>query len=144
MNFTTKFSLGDKVTAIYNAEANHRVKCVTCNNTGKVTIGPDEFQCPKCGGQSTHLVYAGQRWFVQYVDATVGRVGFEVYEETFAQEYSQDPNPRIQYMLEETGIRSGTLWPEGDLFSTRTMAQLECDERNSLLKKTRYKKPSPH
>ncbi len=125
MNITTRFSLGQTVWALWNTRADRLVNCECCGNTGKVVIAGQEYICPKCHGAGQHKVYDGERWYVE-TSGHIGRISPEIYE-------AGDERTNISYMLDSTGIGSGTIWREANLCESREEAQAECDRRNALL-----------
>jgi hypothetical protein len=135
MDFKTKFSLGDRVCTIKSCPANHIVKCVTCNHTGKVLIGGEEFVCPKCEGKSSHPVYDGHKYFIGDENVLVGKVSVSATQERYLSRLERGKGDRVEteYMLNTTGVGSGTVWREHELFNSRQEAQAECDKRNLSL-----------
>lgn len=137
MNVITKFSLGDTVYSIRRDFVNRVVKCKACQNTGSVQIDGEAFECPKCKGKSKHPESAGIKSIV-WESGVVGQVRCTVTDGAYHEERrnydlslgEHPPVIEIQYMLDCTGIGSGTLWGEKDLFLTREEAQDYCDSRN--------------
>ena len=134
MNVTTKFDLGQQVVKINNHTPSIAAKCEVCDGTGRVDVpkhGPTS--CPKCHGHRTYTVYPKTQWNV-FDGGTIGNLRLSLYH----RDPELDPEMRgthddeRQYMLYETGIGSGTLHYERDLFLTREEAQLECDRRNAI------------
>lgn len=110
------------------------VRCKVCDNTGKITIRGIEFICPKCRGKCTHVEYAGMRYYIAYSDAIVGRVTVEHTDEAYMTYAAKgETSLKITYMLDQTGVGSGQVWPLEHLFATRLEAQCYCDERNESL-----------
>lgn len=130
MKMETKYSLGDTVFGIRDMEARRKRSCPTCDRKGTVRIGVEEFTCPKCFGTSMSDEYSGRKSFVDET-GRVGNVRFETTEECHCRE--GEPATVIQYMLNTTGVGSGQLWKEADLWPTREDAQAECDRRNASL-----------
>lgn len=129
MKYESKFSIGDTVWMTDDRVFHQIIRCAACVNTGKVKIGAEEFICPKCSGRCAHEQYAGRKFYI-YGQTTVGQV--RVCDEPGR--YNQDePNPKYEYMLHDTGIGSGQIWKQESLFATKEEAQAFCDGRNGIL-----------
>jgi hypothetical protein len=128
MIITTKFDLGQTVWALWNTRAERLVNCECCGNTGKVNITGKDYVCPQCHGAGQHKVYDGDRWYVQ----TSGRVG-KVEPELYEHEDESSHKNRVNYMLDSTGVGSGTVWREDNLAASHDEAKAECDRRNAVL-----------
>ena len=135
MIFHTKYDIGDRVWGVSRTDFHRIVRCKICKNTGKINIG-EELICPKCNGKSTHKEYVGQKYFVSCIGSFVGQVRVE---ETGGRHLSfqreGEPNPKFEYMLEDTGVVSGQIWREEFLFKSEKDAQDYCDRVNGLLPK---------
>jgi len=140
MNITTKYSIGDRVFAIRRDFVSRIVKCRACGNTGSIKIEGESFTCPKCNGASSHPESAGLKTFV-YESGVVGQVRYIITDGAYKEQrrnYNLElcveaPEIEIAYMLDCTGIGSGTCWDEGDLFPTREDAQAFCDVKNATI-----------
>lgn len=139
MTLETKFGIGDRVFLIGHSDVYRVRNCKTCDHTGKVTISGEQFICPNCSGRSAHRQYSGQAWYVHSFKTRIGKVGVEVNIDETWRMSSHGSRPgcaydshtvKVTYMVEETGIGSGTVWSEDTAFATQTEAQAECDERN--------------
>lgn len=130
MNYTTKFDIGQKVW-IVNSETFYKIiKCKLCTETGKMQIGEEEFVCPKCKGQSAHSQYAGSRSYISYHSPSkIGKIEIEVYHDEYIHE--EQRGVHVKYMLEATGVGSGTVHSEEELFTTMEEAQEACDKANA-------------
>lgn len=51
MQIETTYGLGDTVYTL--VKRNKVVACAVCTSTGKVTLGGEQFDCPKCQGRTT-------------------------------------------------------------------------------------------
>lgn len=130
MKLESKFDLNQTVWAISSDTFRHIVKCEVCSCTGKVFIGGEEFVCPKCNGRATRPQYDGVKWYISNHKAVVGKI---TLTRTIPHSYNSDDDNRNTYMLDQSGIGSGTVWPENRLFSSEEEAQAECDKRNGIL-----------
>lgn len=117
---TTKFSIGDTVYSARLTTQGKQHPCPDCLGahkwTAKSPAGREyEFSCPRCGGGYQHdrdlsLNYSV---FVPSIDRlTIGQVRAE----------HGSCAEKTQYMCHETGIGSGTLHSEDDLFATESEA----------------------
>jgi len=124
MKIETKYSNGDLVWYIGTDACERLMACKTCEDKKEIEIKGEFFRCPSCVTDRRN-----NRWaYRSYVrgSSIIGKV-------IFSHEYKyHDPDViEIQYMLEDTGIGSGTLWYENKLFSTKEEAQAWCDKFNS-------------
>lgn len=146
MNITTKYNLGQSVFTVRRDFATRIIKCRACENTRKVTIREVEYVCPKCHGTANSKEHCGQKWFV-WEKGEIGKIDYEITAGKYASSNSNMPRYfsdeqlaaadeiQIRYMIDATGVGSGTLWEEEDLFPTREEAQAKCDAENANLPK---------
>ena len=134
MEFNTKYNHGDTVWVITKHMTYKMEDCPTCNNLGRVEINGKKFSCPNCGGYSKQVADE-ERWeLYTYVQCgKIGRITIESYDKKYCKKNDHLPL-KVTYMLDTTGVGSGTLWDEKDLFISEEDALLECDKRNKLLK----------
>jgi hypothetical protein len=130
MKIETRFDLGQTVWAIRHQGVYRIIACEVCGKTGKITIGTEEFVCPKCNGKSAHPIWSGEKHYVS-CHGIVGQVA-PVYVDTRFCDYAKEPIQH-NYMIDSTGVGSGQVWRENELFASREEAQAECDKRNGLL-----------
>lgn len=129
MKIETKFSLGDVVVPISQGSEIVGDPCPECDGTGMLALAKGgEVRC-----QNRHcwngLVNRTQvhPWAIRRDDISgVGKISAERWME-YAREQSE-----TRYMLAATGIGSGRLWYERDLFFNVEDAQAECDLRNGV------------
>ena len=125
MNITTKFNLGDYLYTISKGTKTITSTCKTCNGSGHIQVGEDDFSCPKCYGSKVEYVVKLNKWRIYPENCgVIGKVDIERYAEKY------DKDDRTVYMLDSTGVGSGTLWYEDTCFLTRDEAQVECDRHN--------------
>jgi hypothetical protein len=135
MILETKYDIGQKVWTVTESRSAIYAPCETCKGTGKVamTTGrqlpcPDcqSFQAPvgqKCVGSEVH-------WEIS-AEGHIGKVQVEQYGDdrpSYIHKHRQ-----VTYMLDSTGIGSGGLYYEPDVFPSREEAQAECDRQNALI-----------
>ena len=122
-----KFELGQKVYAVSSVSDTRRVhkECDVCNSTGLVkVVGREEnFMCPACEGKYKTEHY-GFKYVISYSRATIGKIDMQVYASKYKNRYKSE----VKYMLEETGVGSGTLWYENRLFGTKEEANEFCEK----------------
>lgn len=129
MDITTKFQLDQEVWAISHDYASRIVFCETCKREGVVTIGSEQFTCPKCHGTSKHPQHVGQRWFISEHKNAIGRIQTTHFSHHYITEDREED--RITYMIQATGVGSGQIWKERDLFASEAEALEECARRNA-------------
>jgi hypothetical protein len=128
MILTSKYDLNQHVVGILSLSTNQKVDCLTCQQTGKVTIKSETFICPKCEGKCLYDKYIGERWVV-VEESIIGLIRISVRTPEYMNVIQ---NLEVEYMLKDTGIGTGTIWHEDMLWPTREEAQAECDRRNEL------------
>jgi hypothetical protein len=131
MKYETKYSIGDMVWGLGSDYTCKIIECVTCQGVGTVNIGEEKFMCPKCEGTSAHPQYAGHKAFIR-TEGSVGKVDIQ-HQPLSEWSSKKDKELRISYMLSSTGVGSGQVWDEDDLFPSRELAQAECNRRNGLI-----------
>lgn len=133
MNITTKFDLGQTVYAVHRGMESLRDECPLCGDTDRVTLTTGQVvMCPERYSGSHRSVI--QRWWPWTIrnTGTVGQVRVELTAPGFG--YDEDEESvkrRRQYMLIETGVGSGSLYNECDLFASKEEAEAACAERNA-------------
>ncbi len=124
---TAKFDIGQEVFVVNTTSAYRNVKCDACRETGQIELGGEPFTCPKCEGKSKHRQYAGHKTYVAHC-GRVGKIEATAYGDRYVD--SEDDNG-VRYMIDTTGVGSGSVWNERDLFATREVAEAYCIEKNS-------------
>lgn len=137
MKYQSKFDLDQRVFIIRCQNVTNEIECKICNNTGKVTIGIESFTCPKCLGRATHEEYFGVRWYV----GDCGKIG-KITVAQILPRYCYNPKiesgPKYNYMLDVTGVGSGTIHDESVLFASKDDAKQECIRRNKIILEQGY------
>ena len=137
MIIETKFSINDVVWAIHLGRRKSWIICEACEGAGKITLKDKKPHCcPVCYGRFGKTEYFETEWSVQ-TSLTIGEVQAkitnitkdDIFENVGHYEEGKDKR-KVDYMAYETGVGSGTMWPEEVLFPTREEAQAECDKRN--------------
>jgi Zn finger protein HypA/HybF involved in hydrogenase expression len=134
MEVKTKYNYGDLLYPITTRREQVKIfhNCPLCNDKGKVTLGDKEYTCPECSGYTYHSVDGEIEYCVFYKNGKVGSIQFEGYDK----KYVDRDRLKISYMLDSTGVGSGTVWEEDRLFPTLEEAQAECDKCNKLIKES--------
>lgn len=133
MNITTKFDLGQTVYAIHQGFETLRDECPLCGDTDAVTLTTGQrVMCPERYGNGHRSVI--QRWWpwVLWRSGTVGQVRVELVDPKYG--YDDDAESvkrRRQYMLAETGVGTGSLYNECDLFASKEEAEAACTALNA-------------
>ena len=122
-----KFKIGQKVYAVISKSDTRQkhIECEVCNSTGYVKVeGREEnFICPVCHGR-TETEHYGYKYIITLNKATIGKIDIQEY----APKYENRHKSEIRYMLEETGVGSGTVWNEERLFATEEEANEFCEK----------------
>lgn len=133
MILTSKYDLGQRVHKISRLHETVGTPCAVCGGTGRLALvnGGDvpctyQYKSPRCdnGKIRTELVF---RWTLTE-SLTVGRIEVRV---TAPHQYiDPERDNAVSYMCRETGVGSGPIHYERDLFATRDEALAECAIRN--------------
>jgi len=135
MKIETKYSCGDNVFTIESRQEQRSTTCSFCGGERYIFGKDDERKlCPECYGRPQYE-YLPRKYMVGISQCTVGKVKFEFTDskgiegEVF-DNYKAQSKTEENYMLVETGIGSGRVWPVNFLHSTIEEAQAECDKLN--------------
>lgn len=134
MNLATKFDLHQHVWYVWIKREEHEVKCPACEGMGYIWLNVEHgekqtFSCPKCYGRKKETVY-GKEIYSVFGHSIIGKITYELQENEF-KPFELLPDVKISYMLYETGIGSGSLWPEENIFATEAEAQAFCEFKNT-------------
>jgi len=131
MEVKTKYSAGDTV---YSAEANGEAKWIQCpdclgtQSWKAITPAGEEIaiECPAChrGYECTGVI---EEWSV---DGTI-------YCFTIASVQFDSSEAGTKYMCQETGVGSGRVWNEEDLYASREEAEVVLPHKIAVLKRSR-------
>lgn len=120
---TTRFDLDQQVWKFDIEQGRVKVVCETCNGRGKVTVGARDSSvyCPDCGAKGYEFI--DERWKTFTLrPLTVGQIRALATISTDDPHTDADGN-RVEYMCRETGVGSGTIHHEGDLFADSVEAE---------------------
>ena len=139
MILQSKFNFKDIVHAIGFTQQKIWHSCGFCAGSGKIKGKNDKsLTCPNCRGNRGNHIYEAKKWAIIQT-LTIGeirvktRCEYKTENHTYFDNYSsQKALEERKYMCYETGIGSGTVWPEDQLFYTTATAQIECDRLNAI------------
>jgi hypothetical protein len=131
----TKYEMGQTLWSIHRSAVERApIVCPACED-GTVELRGERYKCPRCDGKREIRVQT-TGWIVGD-RGCVGNVRAELkcpdWDETWGDDRVEARTRFlfVHYMLDSTGINSGTLHPEPNVWPTREEAQSECDRRNS-------------
>lgn len=121
-----RYRLGQTVYAATIESRGEPVTCPDCLGTGRwkaITPGGQEIdlRCPACESYSGRRSTTRTVWLGRVQGLTIGAVRIDTTE--------REAGAQTSYMCEETGIGSGTIWRERDLFLTPVEAQAAADAK---------------
>lgn len=121
-----RYRLGQVVYAGTVESRSETVTCPDCLGTNRwkaITPGGQEIdlRCPACESYSGRRSTTRTVWFGRAKGLTIGAVRIDTTE--------LEAGAQTSYMCEETGIGSGALWRERDLFLTPAEAQVAADAK---------------
>ena len=126
MIIQTKYKLSQTIWFICNKREQIDYPCPTCKGVGEVKINDTPPRsCPDCWGKRIRTKWEDTKWLVE-LPMVIGQVRCEI---TGKPDEIQQKN---QYMCYESGIGTGSIYFEKDLFPTKESAEAECKERNKL------------
>jgi hypothetical protein len=135
----TKYNFGDVVYTIEKITSTKWEECSVCCGKGEIELSHKKYSCPECGKRYRSVggnhIYTGHRWKVHYLPKTIGRISAEVYAPN--SQYRSRNKDDITYMCEETGVGSGTVWYQCDLYETLEKAQEKCMNLNLIIENKR-------
>lgn len=115
MNITTKYSIGDKVWIGRTQWQDKSIVCPECVN-GYIKIQLKSGQeshakCPVCYGRGRYAVWD---FYPSVEEFTIGSVGYDS---------ASPPEEQFSYMCIETGVGTGSIWYEHNIFTTKEEAE---------------------
>lgn len=144
MKIETKFSLGQMVWPIMSWTRHDTVPCETCGGRGSFEVLPGKFSLcpdatyhgygPRCDGGRKHRQWRTE-WAVE-LPSEVGMVRVELRAPKHRRTETPYDHSTVgvdeeTYMLESTGVGTGSVWGVSKLFASQEEAQAECDRRNA-------------
>lgn len=131
--FCPKYALGQTLWTIHRVQREVRETCPVCTGEGRLAIAGEMFACPKCHSARVLLRWDKASWSVTG-RGDVGCIDIRATSERFAESTRGEANPLIRYMLDSTGVGSGTLWNEECLWPSQEDAMAECARLNLSVK----------
>lgn len=114
--FNSKYAIDDTVYLASTGwgDSGLPIACIRCEGTGgakieHVTLGVHYIKCPTCRGMGHNNKYTHQPYVRKL---TIGTIQMDTYE-----------NRGFRYMAKETGLGSGAVYNEGDLFTDEKQAK---------------------
>ena len=142
MLIETKYNLGDIVYPIHKTCEQIWIPCKSCGETGIITYNDGEQdKCPKCWGEKGRVEWQSTKWMLidnypkEVKNKAIERgdhVWFPPFKIGQVRVEQEKNSKEVQYMCVETGVGSGTIWNEDQLFLSKEEAQLECDKKNII------------
>jgi len=125
MKLESKYDLGDKVFWIQKRQTTVHYTCKFCEGEKKVTGANNQKRnCPDCYGYGQKTKPGPIKWQVHEQELTIGQVRIKVVAN-----YILHYEDETDYMCLETGVGSGSIYREEDLFPTKEEAEAECKKR---------------
>lgn len=121
MIIETKYNIGDCVYHVMYTQKQIKKPCPSCNSKGRINLKKQKFNCPDCYGRGTKESYSKRQWMFD-VPLTIGSIRYD----------SARSDETTTYMCNETGVGSGSIYHEEDLFLTKEEAEVECAKRSKL------------
>jgi hypothetical protein len=137
MRIETAYAINDVVVPISVLSKETWVECPACGGTGKVTLRDGEHPCPKCYGNRGSKQYCDHCWQITS-PITIGQVRAVLTNlkktgmfDNVGEYADGSDELEVSYMAYETGVGSGSVYYERNLFRSNADAQAECDMRNA-------------
>lgn len=118
MEIVTDYDIGDIVWAGEFVKEAGKEACSVCGGAGHIYFKGYKMMCPvhHCSGGSVYN--AEGSWKLKERSLQIGEVQVKVGK----------TDSEIRYMCEETGVGSGTLWPEAQLFPSAKALHRRAEE----------------
>lgn len=137
MEIKTKFGINDVVFLIRNQTEQYREPCAACSSRGFIVLDDKkERRCPECYGNGEFARHRPTKWRVIQT-LTIGKITAEAVNirkmgdfDNYGEYEEGSTEFETKYMAYESGIGSGSVYDEENLFRTEEEAQSNCDERN--------------
>ena len=119
MEIKTKYDLGQMVYGVGCCSEQIKEPCQVCGGKGSIELNGKSYECPECYGDGYKSHLTAKNWHI-VANSHIGKVSVEIIKGHYV-EY---------YMLNSTGVGSGSLWHRDLLFATKKDAEAECAKRN--------------
>lgn len=131
MTIKTKYNLGDFVYTVSIKKSRIKIpnNCPVCKDEGQVKLNEKSYTCPECRGYTYTTKEGKDEWYVNDCEGHIGKIDVEMYHSIYVNG-DQRQASKIKYMLDTTGVGTGTVWREKNLFPSKEEAETECIKRN--------------
>lgn len=128
MLLKSRYDIGQSVWVAQQQYEPVRNACKLCHGKGMVQIvGSEKLAvCPECKGRGYFDGGAIYRW-VLGIHSVVGQINIKAVKTP-----KKGIITTVEYMLRDSGIGSGSIWKEDQLFLTKEEAEAYCDKMNEL------------
>jgi len=125
MLIESKFDINEKVYYVRKFSKQNIMPCSVCDGKGVVILTEKEYRCPECCGDGIIIKYRVCKYNTQ------GRYTIGHIKVIITKKKNKKQNKKEVYMFYETGIGSGTIYKEEELFKTEQEAEDHCKELNN-------------
>jgi len=140
MKLESKYDIGQKVFHISQCKRKEWVSCDSCAGTGIITLVNNvKRKCPDCYGRCGEYKYFDMQWEVvsqltlaQITICARNIIKTGIFDNIGKLSDESNTTFEIEYMAYESGVGSGSVYQEDNLFSKKEEAQVECDKRNTI------------
>ena len=145
MNIETRFNIGQEVVRVARRKHEAFDPCPACEGAGRLCVErkdgtTQESYCDECKGRGR----VRQIWYDLYEIQSKSRVGQIEVKLRHRQLWEGEPTREERYMIEETGIGSGSVhalngegekavWTHSHLFASEAEAEAFCESENGPL-----------
>ena len=135
--YRSRYDIGDTVWGVSIRPAQYRERCVVCNGSGRAKIEGHPHLTTGCPVRECYDGYisiaAGKQFELRQL--TIGSIRIEVNLPMLVSEtvtVSECRRSEVKYMCRETGVGSGRLWDEENLFRSREEAEAIARRRGAV------------
>ncbi len=127
MLLKSQYDIGQSVWTVQQRYEPVRNACKLCHGKGMVqVVGSEKLAvCPECSGRGYFDDGVTYRW-VLGIHSVVGQVSIK------AVKTGRTITTTVEYMLRDSGIGSGSIWNEDQLFLTQEEAESYCKRMNEM------------
>jgi len=135
MGHEFKYELGDRVHTIGHGSERIRITCKACDGKGNL-IGADkgEYYCNQCAGDGYNHEFTPSAWDINLNTLTIGQQRVQITRDRIAldEDFNSTYETVIEeeYMCQETGVGSGSVYKLAKLYPSAAAARKECKRLN--------------
>ena len=144
MKIESKFDLNETVWEISREMKKRFERCKFCDGEGKIELNNISRTCPECYGRNGSWINVNLEWLVGQQSLTIGSVRVEITSisktgifDNIGEYDPENIEREFTYMAYETGIGTGTIHREHELFKSIDLAQKRCDELNAVTEESK-------